>query len=63
MSNLLFNYDEIVRGGDSSFAVDYMAERILEEDAIYAEPTQEVIEKVNDLANYKSSEDADEYIW
>lgn len=63
MSNLLFNYDELVRGGDSSFAVDYMVERILEEDAIYAEPTQEVIEKVDDLANYKSPEDADEYIW
>jgi hypothetical protein len=62
VSNLLFNYDELVRGGDSSFAVDYMVERILEEDAIYAEPTQEVIEKVDDLA-YESPEDADEYIW
>jgi hypothetical protein len=63
VSNLLFNYVELVRGGDSRFALDYMVERILEEDAIYAEPTQEVIEKVDDLANYKSPEDADEYIW
>lgn len=63
MSNLLFNYDELVRGGDSSFAVDYMVERILEKDAIYAEPTQEVKEKVDDLANFSSPEDADEYIW
>jgi hypothetical protein len=63
VSNLLFNYDELVGGGDPSFAVDYMVERILETNAVYAEPTQEVIEKVDALANYKSPEDADDYIW